>query len=255
MGKKIDIHVHIGQDHERTYSPEEAIRLMDKNGIDYAVISPVPSYPLPYGVKSSREQNDNIASALKKYPERFIRGLGVVDPRHGEAALPEVDRIFSELGLHGLLFCNDKTGLTFDNPIMFKFIERAANYGNPIIMAYTSQYSVLQAPFMLRKVAENFPELTFINGSAMKDTTHSNNSRYISACLDNVFLDVANMHQLMSPVEWAVRDCGVDKILFGSNIPFCEHVSEIDIIEAADITEEDKEKIYYKNAARNSKIR
>lgn len=90
MGKKIDIHVHIGQDHERTYSPEEAIRLMDKNGIDYAVISPVPSYPLPYGVKSSREQNDNIASALKKYPERFIRGLGVVDPRHGEAALPEV---------------------------------------------------------------------------------------------------------------------------------------------------------------------
>src|SRR5690554_5669802 len=133
---------------------------------------------------------------------------------------------------------------------MIKFIEKASEYDNPIIMAYTSQYSVLEAPFMLRKVAEKFPGLTFINGSAMKDTTHSNNSRYISSCLDNVFLDTANMHQLMSPVEWAIRDSGVEKILFGSNIPFCDTVSGIDIIEGADITKEDKEKIYYENAAR-----
>jgi predicted TIM-barrel fold metal-dependent hydrolase len=250
MGKKIDVHVHIGEDHERTYTAEDALRLMDKNGIDYAVISPVPTYPLPYGVESSRRQNNNIAAALQQYPDRFVRGLGVVDPRHGQAAVPEVDRIFSELGLHGLLFSNDKTGLTFDNPTMIEFIKTASKYDNPIIMAYTSQYSVLQAPFMLRKVAEMFPELTFINASAMKDTTHSNNSRYISASLPNVYIDMANMHQLMTPVEWALRDVGADKLLFGSNIPYCDHVYETDIIEAAAISEDEKRKIYYENASR-----
>ena len=117
-------------------------------------------------------------------------------------------------------------------------------------MAYTSQYSVLQAPFMLRKVAEMFPELTFINASAMKDTTHSNNSRYISASLPNVYIDMANMHQLMTPVEWALRDVGADKLLFGSNIPYCDHVYETDIIEAAAISEDEKRKIYYENASR-----
>jgi hypothetical protein len=58
--KKLDVHVHIGEDHERTYTAEDALRLMDKNGIDCAVISPIPTYPLPYGVDSSKKQNDLI---------------------------------------------------------------------------------------------------------------------------------------------------------------------------------------------------
>ncbi|MEA4908535.1 MAG: amidohydrolase family protein [Chloroflexi bacterium] len=250
MTKIIDVHVHIGNDHYNTYTAEESIALMDKNGIDLAVISPVSAYPLPYGVKSSMEQNDLIAGALQQYPQRFVRGLGVVDPRHGKAAVPEVDRIFGELGLHGLMFSNDRTGITFDNPTMLEFMEHASGYDHPVVLAYTSQYSVLEAPYMLQKVAEQFPNITFINGSAMKDTTHSNNSRYLSAKLENVYMDVANIHQLMHPVEWAIRDSGADKILFGTNIPFCEYSTEKRMIDVADITAEDREKIYWGNAAR-----
>jgi len=250
MTKKIDVHVHIGNDAYSQYTDEEALRLMGKMGIEYAVISPVPSYPLPYGIKSSMGQNENIASALHHHPDRFVRGLGVVDPRHGKAAVPEVDRIFKELGLHGLMFSCDHTGITMDNPTMVEFMAHAATYPNPVVLSYTSQYSVLEAPYMLRKLAEQFPQISFINGSSMKDTTHSNCSRYLSASVKNVYMDVANIHQLMHPVEWAIRDSGVDKILFGTNIPFCEFSSEIRMIEAADITAEDREMIYWKNAAR-----
>ena len=125
MAKKIDVHVHVGEDLYRRYTPEMALERMDRNDIEFAVISPVPDYPTPYGIKSSAQQNDYIAAALQKYPDRFVRGLGVVNPRHGMAAVPEVDRIFGELGLSGLMFSNDKTGLTMDNPTMIAFFEHA----------------------------------------------------------------------------------------------------------------------------------
>lgn len=250
MKKILDVHVHVGCTLTEEYTAEDAIRRMDANGITHAVISPVSTYPLPNGVKSSREQNDRIAKELSLHPDRFVRGLGVVDPRHGKAAVPEVDRIFGELGLHGLMFHTDKTGLTFDNPIMIEFMEHASRYKNPVILAHTSQYSVLEAPYMLRKVAEKFPDILFINASSMQDTTHSNCSRYLSASLDNVYLDVANIHPLMAPVEWAVRDCGEDKIVFGTDIPFCNYCTEKRMIDTADITPEQRKKIYWENAAR-----
>lgn len=250
MSKKIDVHVHVGNDLLNSYTPDDALRLMDKNNIELAVISPVPSYPLPFGVKSSMEQNDTIARALRKFPDRFVRGLGVVDPRHGKSAVPEIDRMITDLGLHGLMFSNDRTGVTFDNPIMFEFMEQLSQYENPIVFAYTSQYSVLESPFMLMKVADNFPNITFINGSAMKDTTHGNFSRYISSKLNNVYLDLANLHQLMTPIKWAINEVGVDKILFGTNIPFCDFSPEIRMIDMAEITSKERNKIYFENAAR-----
>lgn len=254
MPKIFDVHVHIGTDCDRAYSAADAIAAMDRIGIDCAAVSPILTYPLPLGVKSSMEQNDAIAQALRTHPERFLRGLGVVDPRHGKAAVGEVDRIFSQLGLHGLAFSTDKTGLTFDNPVMMEFMEHAARYENPVVLAHTSQYSVLEAPYMLRKVAERFPTITFINASAMKDTTHSNCSRYVSASLPNVVMDLANVHPLMAPVEWAVRDAGADKVLFGTDIPFCGFCTEKYMVEQADITPEEREQIFWGNAARIFKL-
>ncbi|MDO4345182.1 MAG: amidohydrolase family protein [Eubacteriales bacterium] len=255
MERILDVHVHIGESLTGIYTAEDALSFMDANDITYAVISPVPTYPLPEGVKSSMKQNDAIALALKQYPRRFLRGLGVVDPRHGKAAVPEVDRIFEELGLHGLMFSTDKTGLTFDNPIMLEFFEHASKYENPVILAHTSQYSVLEAPYMLRKMAEKFPMITFINASSMKDTTHSNCSRYLSASVDNIYLDTANIHPLMTPIEWAVREAGENKLLFGTDTPFATYCTEKRMIDTADITEEQRRKIYWENAARIFKIK
>jgi len=249
MAKILDVHVHIGKDLYRRYTPEMALEKMDLNGIEYAVVSPIPTYPAPLGIESSAKQNDYIAEALKKYPDRFVRGLGVVNPRHGKTSVPEVDRIFGDLGLHGLLFSNDKTGLTFDNPVMGEYFEHAMQYPNPVVFAYTSQYSVLQAPFMLEKMARRFPGIKFINGSALKDSTHANCSRFMSSILDNVYMDIADMNQLLNILRLAIDEGGLDKVLFGSNIPFCDLSPEIANMEAIGLSEAEKSHIYYENAA------
>lgn len=249
--KKFDVHVHIGEDLSgKRYTPEMALERMDRNEIDYAVISPVPTYASPYGIKDSAVQNDYIAEALAKYPKRFLKGLGVVNPRHGKPSIPEVDRIFGELGLSGLLFSNDKTGFTFDNPTMGEYFEHAMAYDNPIVFAYTSQYSVLQAPFMLEKMAHKFPGIKFINGSALKDSTHANCSRFMSSLMNNIYIDIADMNQLLNVLTGALNEAGMDKVLFGSNIPFCDDCPEITNIEAIGLSDEEKEHIYFKNAAK-----
>lgn len=250
MSKIIDIHVHIGEDLYRRYTPEMALERMDKNGIEFAVISPVPDYPTPHGTKSSAEQNDYIAEALAKHPDRFIRGLGVVNPRHGMAAVPEVDRIFGELGLSGLMFSNDKTGLTMDNPTMIEFCNHAMQYKNPVVLSNTSQYSVLQAPFMLEKMARMFPGIKFINGAALKDSTHANCSRFMSAVYDNIYIDTANMNQMLNVLRSAVNEGCIDKVVFGSCIPFCDICPEIQHIDGIPFTDEEKQKIYFDNAAK-----
>ena len=136
-----------------------------------------------------------------------------------------------------------------DNPTMLEFLQRASQYKNPVVFSYTSQYSVLQAPFMLEKIARMFPDVTFINGSALKDSTHANCSRFLSSILDNVYIDIADMNQLLNVLRSTITECGAGKILFGSNIPFCDICPEIQNIEAVGITPEEKEKIYFENAA------
>jgi len=151
----VDVHAHIGMSSslEVGGDAETLIRKMDENEIDIAIISPIPGYIDPNGIKDTMKQNDNIAVALRKYPKRFPVGLGTVEPRHGEIALDEIDRIKQELGLRGLMFHNDFQGLAIDHPIMYKFLERAACYDDMIVLMHTCQHSVLEAPFMLSKIA------------------------------------------------------------------------------------------------------
>jgi len=246
----IDVHVHIGKSFAGEYTAEDAIKKMDGNGIDYAVISPVPAFPLPYGVRSSAEQNDIVAAALKKYPGRFLAGLGTVDPRHGDAALPEVKRIFDELNLQGLMFNNDKTGVTMDNPAMIKFLKAVPRDRNAVILMHTSHFSVLEPLFMLGKLAAMFPDLTFINAASMRDTVQSNSSRDLSSRFDNVYMDTACTHYILNPIENAVREAGEDKLVFGTDYPYYEIAYDKMIVDAADISDSTRAKIYYENARR-----
>lgn len=248
--KIIDVHVHIGSDYTNTYTAQDAIHSMDANEIDYAVISSVPSCPLPLGVKSTMAQNDEIAKALADHPDRFVRGLGTVNPRHGEAAIPEVKRIFTELNLHGLMFHTDKTGLSLDNPTTIKFLEAIPEGAPAVVLAHTGFFSVLEAPFMLGKLARRFPYITFINGTSMRDTTHSNASRDLSAQYENVCLDTACVHYIMDPITKALAEVDENQIVFGTDYPYYTIAYDKMILDDAEISEEIRRKIYYENAKR-----
>jgi len=252
MSKVIDVHAHVGISSTLQVAggPEDVLRLMDANGIDQSIISPIPGYVTPRGVEDSIEQNNMIAEAVRRWPDRFPRGLGVVEPRHGKAALPEVDRVLGGLGLAGIMFHNDFNGVTVDDPRMFAIVERAAAYGNIVVMVHTAQQSMLESPFQLIKLAQAFPEVTFLDAHPMMLTAQLSASALVAKLCPNVYFDTCLTYHHQWPIEQAVKEIGADRIMFGSDNPYFTVCMDKLIVEWADITEAEKEAIFSGTAKR-----
>jgi predicted TIM-barrel fold metal-dependent hydrolase len=250
MSLVIDVHVHVGASSTLQVAggPEDVIRIMDDNEIDQSIISPIPGYVTSRGIVDSAEHNDNMAMAVKKWPDRLPRGLGVIEPRHGKAALPEVDRVLGDLGLHGLMFHNDFNGVTVDDPRMFAIIERAAKYRDIVIMIHTAQQSMIESPFHLMVLAEAFPEVTFLDAHPIMLPTQLSATALVARKCPNVYFDTCLTYHHLWPIEKAVKEIGADRLLFGSDNPYFTKCVDKVIVEWADISDEDKDKIFHQNA-------
>ena len=248
----LDVHAHLGESLSigKAGTEEDLMRSMDKNGIEKAILSPIPGYSEPYGIKNTIIQNDRIAEAVAKYPDRFPRGLAVLEPRQGDECLGELERSLNELKLRGLMFHNVFHGVSIDHPFMFTIMEEAKKF-DPIVLMHTMYFSHLEPPFRLARLAESFPTITFINGHPAQDTTQCPASIEISKKNKNILLDTCLLLDVMQPIEWMVREVGVEGIVFGSDSPYYPNMSiDLTIVERAEISEEDRRKILWDNAAK-----
>ena len=91
----IDIHTRIGQDpiHEFHQTPEELLGIMDEFDID-------KSFVLPFPTMKIKENNNFVADAVKKYPDRFV-GFSVINPSEKDF-LDEIERTV-DIGLKGVM--------------------------------------------------------------------------------------------------------------------------------------------------------
>jgi predicted TIM-barrel fold metal-dependent hydrolase len=248
----VDVHAHVGVSSalQVAGSAEDVLRKMDANGISQSVISPIPGYQDPRGVDDSRAQNDNIAAAVRGYPDRFPRGLGVIEPRHGKDALPEVDRVVEGLGLAGLMFHNDFNGVSVDSPAMFDILEKVAQHPGMIVQVHTAAGSILEAPFQLGKLAAAFPSVTFLDAHPMMDIVALSATLDLAERLPNLYFDTCLTHHHLWPIDKAVAGVGEDRLLFGSDNPYFDHSIDVDIIAHANISEAARSKIFRENARR-----
>lgn len=248
----IDVHAHVGisSSLQVAGSADGVIALMDANNIEQSIVSPIPGYEDPEGMKDSERQNDNVANAVKNNPTRLPRGLGVIEPRHGLGALDEIDRVMTDLGLSGLMFHNDYNGLSVDSPAMFQIFERLAKYDGAIAQVHTAQHSVLEAPFQLGILAEAFPQITFISAHPFMTTTHLRASIDLGQRFPNMLFDTTISHHHLFAIEKAVEGIGEDRLMFGSDNPYFHRTADIDIINYAKISGEARDKIFWRNAAR-----
>lgn len=66
----------------------------------------------------------------------------------------------------------------------------------------------------------------------------------------NVSIDISGSLLRSGTLEYTVRHLGSDRIVFGSDFPYVPHILCAGKVEEADLDEETKEKIWYKNALR-----
>jgi len=229
-----DAHVHLGKSGpwqpymDPTIYVNDLIRLFDKYNVDQAIVFPNPNVGDKYP-----EMNDYIAESVKKYPKRLI-GFGRVDPRR-EDAIKELTRIKKKLGLTGLKLHPFVECFRPDHPFFNRFFQKTNELGLPTLFHAADGFS---SPGLITKIARKYPELPIILGHLREATISA-----LKEC-ENTYVETSGT--LPDFIELA-SDIDEDRILFGSDVPYYRYPTQIAVIEAAEIPQKKKNKIFYDN--------
>lgn len=122
----------------RLWDVPDRLASMDTFGIEQQLISPVPimlttwADPGP-AAAFAREVNDGIAQAVAASDGRLV-GLAGVPLQDVDAAIAELERAVSELGLAGVEIGTRVEGLELDDPSLAPFFAAAADLGASIFV-------------------------------------------------------------------------------------------------------------------------
>ena len=101
-------------------SIDERLVEMDATGIDIQALSPLPGQtiyaaPPDVGGEAARINNDGIAAAVARRPDRFV-GMGVIPLQSPELAIAEMKRCTRQLGLRGIEISSHVNGRELSDP-------------------------------------------------------------------------------------------------------------------------------------------
>ncbi len=219
-----------------------AEKVMAENGIDYGVLLPVATKP---------SQQTNINNwAKEEYKGRFI-SFGTVHPL-AEDAVEEIDRVKC-LGLKGIKLHNDYQGVFIFDEVCKPIYKRCEELGLPIVFHMgrdpISPMVHRAMPYDLLELHENFPKLKII-GAHMGGCYAWESVYHYIAGVKNIWLDTAYTCGMIDEALFGeiVKKHGADRILFASDMPWSNPKNERDMVARLDISDEEKEKIYWKNA-------
>jgi predicted TIM-barrel fold metal-dependent hydrolase len=232
--KICDAHVHLGKSGpwqpfiDPTIYVDKLIRLFDKYDVERAIVFPNPNVGDKYP-----EMNDYIAECAKKYSKRLV-GFGRVDPRRDDA-IRELKRINNSLDLSGLKLHPFVECFRPDHPFFNKFFEKINELSLPILFHSGDGFS---SPGLILKIAKKYPKLPIILGHLRESSVNA-----LKEC-ENVYVETSGT--LPDFIELAA-DIDEDRILFGSDAPYYRYPTQTAIVEAAEISQKAKKKIFYDN--------
>lgn len=218
---------------------------MKQYGIDKSVVLNIATNP---------KQQTNVNNFAARIQSDKIISFGSVHP-DAEDAVEELHRI-KELGLKGIKLHPEYQNFYVDDPKMVKIYETCAKLG--FIVTFHAgidiQYfePVHCTPARLKQV---LPIFTSIGGKVVAAHMGGFMLWYeVEEHLvgQDVYIDTSYSYSRM-PIQWAKRivtNHGVDRFLFGSDLPWSGVHLEKRFIEALDLSPQEQEQIFYKNACR-----
>ena len=239
------------------------------------------------GTELSRKANDTLSGVIQKYPDRFL-GYATLAPKHPQEAAAELERAVKELGFIGWNTHSNFGNSYLDEPVYWPILEMAANLEVPVYLhptvpaipsAWTYGFALAGAPFgfgaetalcMMRLiysgVFDRFPGLTIILGHLGETLPFLFNridwayvrpfdpearpklkkkpSEYLK---NNVFVTTSGNHY--TPAFMCTYEAmGIDRILLGTDFPYEDTEECMQFVKQLPIAQEEKEKVYYRNA-------
>ncbi len=190
--------------------------------------------------------NNFVAYEKSLHPEFIAFGSLHPDYENVEA---EVDRMIS-IGLQGIKLHPDFQDFNIDDP-KAETIYKAAEGKLPILFHMGDYRYDRTAPTRLLNIMNKYPNLICIGahlgGYRRWEEAESlegylgNPNLYIDTCSALMFLDAERAVNI-------IRRHGIDRVFFGTDFPMWSHESELARFMALPLSDEEREKIFYKNA-------
>jgi len=273
------------------YDIDRKIRDMNEAGIDMSILSvnmPGPErLASELRIEGAEACNNFIAGVIQKHPGRFA-GLACLPWQDVSASIAEIDRAVDDLGLCGIILYSHIGGEPVDAPSYEPIYQHAEKREMPIVLHPTvptwaeviKDYSMIPMAglmvdhsfavlrLILSGILERCPNLqvvqphaggilpylwgrvrnqTEVMGRGMENITQSPNEYY-----KRVYLDMVSPSALA--LKFAYDFAGSDRLLFGSDHPWVNIKSFVELIEEMGIPQEAKAKIFGLNAQKLFKI-
>ena len=270
------------------FTPEERLKDMDAQGVDVQVVSihtPFFGYHLDgaQGARLAREVNDEIAEMTRQHPRRFA-GLATLPMQDVKAAIDELERAVTVLGLKGAELDTQVNAAQWDEPKFLPFFKAAEKMGavlfyhpqpqNNFLMQRTSRDglfnslgvilddAIVAAILIASGVLEACPDLRvciahgggplcYAMGRLDRGWQGRAESRRIpkppSAYQKRLYYDTVTGSE--EALRFLLDRVGADRVVLGSDWPFVPwHPSPVAWVQGlASLTPEEKEKILWKN--------
>ncbi|NLP29799.1 MAG: amidohydrolase family protein [Clostridiales bacterium] len=242
---KIDAHIKLGDCYTgETYRADDYLLLMEKHGIDLAIISPYK--PLSNDLS---EANERIAEYIEKFPNKFI-GTVRVNPWQREEALKMAEQ-WLEKGFKGIhLFPWEET-FQVNDELVYPLVELAEVRQVPVVIE--AGYPIVSHVTKIADLAYRYPNVKFyMTNAGQLDLSGDsiNDVGYFMELLDNLHMGTSSAVAYMWLAS-LIKDGKIGKrIHFESNYPFTDPYMEIYRIETNPITDHEKELVFFRNTKR-----
>ena len=211
-------------------------------GVDIGVVLNIATRP---------GQETNVNNFAAQHNSGAFRCFGSVHPDYPDA-VAELHRIRA-LGLHGVKLHPDFQNFFLEEERLFPIYETLIELELPVAfhMGFDplSPAVIHAEPEALSRVLQRFPSLTVIGA-------HMGGSN-LCGCIETyligkpLYLDTALASLFCTP-QWLCRMArrhGVERVLFGSDCPWCSPAENFDFLLRSGLTDDEIDRIAFENAA------
>ncbi|WP_458406453.1 amidohydrolase family protein [Methanobrevibacter sp.] len=214
-----------------------------KIGVTHYLVHSVATTP-----KQVKSINEFIAESVNQHPDKFI-GFGTLHP-DSEDIQGDFDYLI-ELGLKGVKLHPDFQLFGMDEERAFRIGEVVRDGKVPILVHCGDYRYNFSNPEQIKPFLDKFPEIPFIGAhfagwSVWKEATLK------LAGTPNLYVDLSSSLYDLTPEEAydLIHAYGTDRVLWGTDYPMWESISEMEYFNKINLTDEERSQILFDNAAK-----
>ena len=244
-----DVHTHLSGVEGRT--PEERmaklIGFAERMGVDRVCLSMGMTFLQDPTPKELRQQNDEVLAALSHYHDKAF-GFVYTSGKYPEESVREIDRCVKNGPMVGVKLWVARRAAEKD---LDAIVARATELKSPIMqhtwLKTTGNFPGESTPQDLVELAKRHPKAMLICGHTGGDWQLG--VRAIRATT-SLYTEIAGSDPTSGFVEFAVKELGVDRVIYGSDAGGRSFASQLAKVHGADVPDEARKKIFGENLKR-----